>query len=128
VSANRRSQRRVRHGLGYEARGAARLGQLYLNGGTWNGVRIVPADWVELSQQRVNRMGGDSYGYLWWKHDFVRAGATLESYFTSGNGGNYVFVVPALDLVVMFTGSNYNTDLSQQPFTIMTNGILPAVN
>jgi CubicO group peptidase (beta-lactamase class C family) len=52
---------------------------------------------------------------------------TVESYFTSGNGGNFIFVVPALDLVVVFTGSNYNSSLGDQPFTILSDRVLPAV-
>jgi len=114
-------------GLRLRPRDAARLGQLYLEGGTRNGVRILPADWVELSQQRVNNMGGDFYGYLWWKRDFPHAGMTIESFFTSGNGGNYIFVLPALDLVVVFTGSNYNSPLGDQPFAILRDRLLPAV-
>jgi len=51
----------------------------------------------------------------------------VETYFTSGNGGNYIFVFPTLDLVVMFTGSNYNSPLQNKPFGILTDRVLPAV-
>ncbi len=114
-------------GLRLRPRDAAKLGQLYLDGGTWNGVRVVPAEWVQRSQQRVNQLGSDGYGYLWWKRGFSRAGGNVASFFTSGNGGNYIFVVPSLDLVVVFTGSNYNSVLGDQPFGILADRVLPAV-
>jgi len=104
-------------GLKLRPRDAAKLGQLYLDGGTWNGTRIVPAGWVTLSQQRLYSLGGDRYGYLWWKRSFSHASGNVDSFFTSGNGGNYIFVFPALELVVAFTGSNYNSPLGDQPFT-----------
>jgi len=114
-------------GLRLRPRDAAKFGQLYLNGGTWNGVRVVPAAWVQLSRQRVNTLGGDGYGYLWWKSTLIYSGNIVETYFTSGNGGNYIFVFPTLDLVVMFTGSNYNSPLQNKPFGILTDRVLPAV-
>jgi CubicO group peptidase (beta-lactamase class C family) len=114
-------------GLKLRPRDAARFGQLYLNGGTWNGTRVVPAAWVERSQQRVNQLGPDGYGYLWWKREFSRAGGNVRSYFTSGNGGNFIFLVPSLDLVAVFTGSNYNSQLGDQPFGILANRVLPAI-
>jgi len=115
-------------GLRLRPRDAAKFGQLYLNGGTWNGARVVPAAWVQLSQQQVDSMGGDGYGYLWWKRTLIFAGGILDTYFTSGNGGNYIFVFPTLDLVVMFTGSNYNSSLQDKPFGILTARLLPAVH
>lgn len=114
-------------GLRLRPRDAAKLGQLYLDGGTWNGARVVPETWVQLSQQRLYSLGGDRYGYLWWKRSFPRPSGNVDSFFTSGNGGNFIFVVPSLDLVVVFTGSNYNSSLGDQPFTILADRVLPAV-
>ena len=114
-------------GLRLRPRDAAKLGQLYLDGGTWNGTRVVPAAWVDVSQQRLYTLGRDRYGYLWWKRSFSRPSGNVDSFFTSGNGGNYIFVIPSLDLVVVFTGSNYDSSLGDQPFTILADRVLPAV-
>jgi CubicO group peptidase (beta-lactamase class C family) len=114
-------------GLWLRPRDAAKLGQLYLDGGTWNGTRVGPAEWVSLPQQRLYSLGTDRYGYLWWKRSFSRPSGNVDSFFTSGNGGNYVFVIPSLDLVVVFTGSNYNSSLGDQPFRILADRVLPAV-
>jgi len=114
-------------GLRLKPRDAAKFGQLYLDGGTWNGARVVPEAWVQLSQQRLYSLGTDRYGFLWWKRSFSRASGNVDSFFTSGNGGNFIFVIPSLDLVVVFTGSNYNSSLGDQPFRILADRVLPAV-
>lgn len=116
-------------GLRLVPRDAAKFGTLYLNGGTWNGVRVVPAAWVTESTLRVNTLGRDAYGFLWWKRTFEHGftGPLVDGFFTSGNGGNFIFVFPSLDLVVVFTGSNYNSRLGDQPFLILADHVLPAV-
>lgn len=114
-------------GLKLRPRDAAKFGQLYLNGGVWNGARVVPADWVTKSRERVTPLGNDFYGTLWWKRTFAHGGGAVECFFTSGNGGNFIFVFPSLELVAMFTGSNYNSPLGDQPFQIVGEYVLPAV-
>jgi CubicO group peptidase (beta-lactamase class C family) len=114
-------------GLWLKPRDAAKLGQLYLSGGTWNGVRVVPEAWVAASQQPLRTLGVDQYGYLWWKRSFSRAGGNVNSFFTSGNGGNYIFVFASLDLVVVFTGSNNNSALGDQPVRILGDRVFPSV-
>ncbi|MEO8064188.1 MAG: serine hydrolase [Pseudomonadota bacterium] len=117
-------------GLRLRPRDAAKIGVMYSAGGTWNGVRVLPASWVDLSRQRTYGIGNEGYGYglLWWKRTFARGSGTIDSYFTSGNGGNFVFVIPALDVVAVFTGSNYNNDNMNQPFWILGDRVLPAVH
>ena len=114
-------------GLKLRPRDVAKLGALYLNGGVWNGTRVISADWVARSRENVTRLGNDGYGLLWWKRSFSRGSTTVDSYFTSGNGGNFIFVFPALELVAVFTGSNYNSPLGDQPFQIVASYILPAL-
>jgi CubicO group peptidase (beta-lactamase class C family) len=115
-------------GLKLRPRDLAKLGQLYLDGGVWNGRRIVSASWVAESRRATTRLRDDGYGYLWWKRGFSHDGAPLESFFTSGNGGNFVFVFPALDLVVAFTGSNYDSNAMDQPFQILDARVLPSIH
>jgi CubicO group peptidase (beta-lactamase class C family) len=115
-------------GLKLRPRDLAKLGQLYLDGGVWNGRRIVSASWVAESRRATTHLRDDGYGYLWWKRGFSHDGAFLEGFFTSGNGGNFVFVFPALDLVVAFTGSNFDSNAMDQPFRILGTRVLPAVH
>lgn len=114
-------------GTQVKPRDAAKLGQLYLDGGRWNGQQVEPAAWVAESQRRAVSLGGDGYGFLWWKRSFPGPNGAVECFFANGNGGNYVFVIPALDLVVTFTGSNYNSERSSTPYYILANDVLTAV-
>ena len=114
-------------GLWLTPRDAAKFGTMYLQGGTWNDARVVPADWVQQSQERVDALAGDGYGFLWWKRAFPHGAGTVECYFTSGNGGNFIFVFPTLELVVVFTGSNYDSPRMQRPFDILSGRVLSAV-
>jgi CubicO group peptidase (beta-lactamase class C family) len=88
-------------GLAMRARDLAKLGQLYLQDGRWNGKQIVPAAWVRRSTQEHTSVGppGQGYGYQWWVQDGPRG----EAYAALGYGGQAIVVLPALDLVVVLT-------------------------
>jgi CubicO group peptidase (beta-lactamase class C family) len=83
------------------ARDLARFALLYLNNGAWAGRQIVPADWVRESTRPYSQNeNGWGYGYLWWTAgdaDQLPPG----SFFAQGAGGQFAFVVPANDLVVV---------------------------
>ncbi|HKF42578.1 MAG TPA: serine hydrolase [Thermoanaerobaculia bacterium] len=84
-----------------------KLGQLYLNGGVWNGKRVVSKSWVEVSTvpHPMNAKGGDGYN---WHTNQIKAGdRTYRQYEANGNGGQLLMVLPELDLVVVFTAANY---------------------
>lgn len=96
-------------GIQFRLRDFAKLGQLYLNGGTWHGKRIVSADWVkQTTQLRYHMPPRYQYGYLWWGIQYQYNGQTVQAYFASGNGGQEMMVIPALDLVIAVYGANQN--------------------
>jgi len=75
-------------GLFLTPREMARLGQLCLQGGVWNGERIVSEDWIAQStreQSRCAQFGNLAYGYLWWVLD-------KDRYAALGDGGNVIYV------------------------------------
>jgi len=120
-------------GLFLKTRDLAKFGQLYLNGGTWQGLQLISAAWVADSiVPRVDlstvSTQSKAYGYQWWLDDFSYKEQVIEAWVTKGFGGQYVFVIPSLDLVVAFTGSNYE-DLSyiDNLYTIMRYYILGAI-
>jgi CubicO group peptidase (beta-lactamase class C family) len=90
-------------GLKLPARDLAKLGYLYLNGGRWDGVQVVPAAYVRASTQPQSHpppgLGVDGYGYQWW----VASEHGHPSFVAHGFGGQVVQVVPDLDLVVVIT-------------------------
>jgi CubicO group peptidase (beta-lactamase class C family) len=106
-------------GFGLRPRDAAKLGALFANEGVWNGRRVVSSSWVAMTRSSPVALGSQGYGYLWWKRSFARPGGTVDCVYAAGNGGNHVFIVPSLELVVAFTGSNYSNPRSDSPHQIM---------
>ena len=88
-------------------RDMAKLGQLLLQEGSWNDRQVVSAGWLrESTTARFHPSPGDEYGYLWWGFDDPPPGVE----FASGDGSQFIFVAPALDLVVVTTGANEYND------------------
>jgi CubicO group peptidase (beta-lactamase class C family) len=116
-------------GLALRSRDLLKLGQLYLNGGTWNGKRVVPQAWVRASTQPHARIDEQTeYGYLWWLKSFKSGEKSFPAYFMTGNGGNKVVVLPELQMTVVLTSTNYNTrGMHEQTEKLLTDYILPAV-
>lgn len=74
----------------------AKIGQLYLNGGVWDGKQIVSAGWISESTREHSRCvqwGDLAYGYLWWLID-------RDSYAAMGDGGNVIYVNAKKQMVV----------------------------
>jgi CubicO group peptidase (beta-lactamase class C family) len=96
-------------GLGLQSRDYLKLGQVYANGGAWNGSQVVSERWVKTSIQPHARVDDETeYGYLWWLKAFNAGDKKFAAYLMQGNGGNKVAVFPASDMVVVITTTNYN--------------------
>ena len=83
------------------------FGEMYLNRGQANGKQIVPESWVDASLAPRTRSTRDSsrlYGYGWW----IRQLGGHQTYYAWGYGGQFIFLVPDLDLVVVTTSSINN--------------------
>jgi len=88
------------------ARQMLAFGQMYLDGGKSGGKQVIPAEWVEMSLQRhaeSTREHGRFYGYGWWIHEM----AGFEVQYAWGFGGQFIVLVPDLELVVVTTSSSY---------------------
>ena len=96
-------------GLRLRPRDTAKIGQLVLNGGTWHGQRIVPEDWLkESTKRRFDGWGDLHYGYQWWLGTSpFGVGRTVDWIAAFGIGGQRIFIVPALDLVVVTNAGLY---------------------
>jgi CubicO group peptidase (beta-lactamase class C family) len=107
-----------------------KLAQLHVNGGTWNGRRILTPEWVSRATSPLYKFSETSkarYGYLWWVYNYPYNGRTVRAYFASGNGWQYAIGIPELDLVIGFYAGNYNDDLPLHKEYI-PKWILPAVD
>jgi len=85
-----------------------KFGQLILNGGTWNGRRIVDAQFITdaIAPHSGLNSPGD-YGYGWHLSTFVVGGVSYPAINAGGNGGQLLFVIPKLDMTVMIAEDNY---------------------
>ena len=89
-----------------------KIGQLVLNRGAWQGKQIVPADWIEqiddaaLPGRRLFRRHM-FYGYQWWMGRSLSNGREVKWVAAFGWGGQRIFIVPELDLVMMTTAAQY---------------------
>lgn len=111
------------NGVVMSARDAAKFGQLFLNGGVWNGQQLVPTDWVaESTAIQDNGPGGSTgaYGYQWW----VRSFQGYDTYYAFGAWGQYIFVVPELDLVAVIASPGPQSSYASRDYFV--NYILPA--
>ncbi len=116
-------------GLRLTSRDLLKLAQLYLNGGEWQGKRIVSEKWVRNSTQPHARIDeATEYGYLWWLKSFKSKVKSYPAFFMSGNGGNKVIAIPSLDMTVVITSTNYNAHgMHEQTEKILTDYVLAAV-
>jgi CubicO group peptidase (beta-lactamase class C family) len=80
------------------ARDLAKIGQLFLQKGQWDKHQLVSSEWIDESvAQRIKVNDLVSYGYLWRS----RQVASIRHYYAMGYGGQYLMVVPKLNLVVV---------------------------
>ena len=105
-----------------------KFGQLMLNGGTWEGRRILSRDFVDRATAPLYHLAQIYYGYNWWSEDFPYKNRTVRAVLAMGAGGQIVTVVPELDLVVAFFAGNYSSRSQRELGHIyVPRFILPAV-
>jgi CubicO group peptidase (beta-lactamase class C family) len=105
-------------GLHLRPRDMAKLGQLVLAGGRWNDRQVVSKEWIDISTTaKFKATDNQSYGYLWWLGRARLNGREIQWIGALGRGGQYIRIVPELDLVVAVTGGYYE-DYSKQAFQV----------
>jgi CubicO group peptidase (beta-lactamase class C family) len=118
-------------GLQMSALDFAKYGQLYKNGGRWNGKQILPQSWVDKTFTKyLNVSYGPEvfYGYLFWNTTFKIGDKSYETFFATGNGGNKIFIFKDQPLVIVVTATAFGRwYMHMQVDSIMTKYVLPAV-
>jgi len=96
-------------GLELRAPDLTRIGRLMLDRGTWKGSRIVSEAWINASASAYHHTYDHigSYGYHWWVMAQDDKPISPAIYFAVGYGGQYIFVVPELELIVVFASTLY---------------------
>src|SRR4029079_818784 len=86
-------------GVQLNLRDFAKIGQLMLDGGVWQGKRILDRDFVARASSPLFDFNGIQYGYLWWNIEYPYKDRKVRAYFAAGNGGQTAMVIPALHRV-----------------------------
>jgi hypothetical protein len=91
-------------GLYLHPRDVAKIGYLMLHQGQWDGQQIVSSQWVQEATQLESKTGqDDDYGYGWW----IPPPTQFIEFAAEGRGGQYIRVLPELDLIVVTTGGGF---------------------
>jgi CubicO group peptidase (beta-lactamase class C family) len=110
------------------ARDFMKFGQLELNGGLWGGKRILDAGFAKAAVAPQYHLRNVYYGYLWWVEYYPYKGRKVLGYSMRGAGGQLVFVIPELDLVVATMGGNFSNRRGGRYLNnFIATSILPAV-
>jgi len=122
-------------GLIFTPHDMVKIGQLLLNHGVYNGKTIVSSDYIDMSTQMKISTGNTmsfaySYGYCWW----LGQKEEIDYIFANGYGGQFIVIVPSLELIVVATNSLSGVTSSianeqwYRTLEIIINSIIPAFN
>ena len=120
-------------GLYLRPRDMAKFGQLILNNGLWNNKRIISEEWINKMLTESIRFPYQrppmpemirGYGYQWW---LGQCDEELKLYCAAGWGGNFIMVLPDINITIVFTAGDYENNNFQTQFDIVINYILPAI-
>jgi CubicO group peptidase (beta-lactamase class C family) len=119
-------------GLGITSRDMVKFGRLHLDGGSWDGRQVIPSEWVSESTRPQIATDPDDpdsseYGYFWW----IDGCSVHRCYRASGYSGQFIFVVPDLDLIVVVTsdwGGDRNRAVANwyNAYVLVVYELLPA--
>ena len=103
-------------GMGLTSRDMLKIGLMVMNSGNYKGSQVLSKDWIERATAvHVNQGKPHQYGYLWWSNDIEVNGKTYRVRSARGAGGQFIFMLPELNLAAVFT-SYYATNHPIQHF------------
>lgn len=118
-------------GMLLTSRDLLKFGQLYLDKGQWKGKQIISEKWVNESLEKHVQLQDvqdkNEYGYLWWHDTYLINKKPIASIEARGAGGQFIFILPELESVVVITSGNFRNRKGNQPRDILKEFILPAL-
>jgi CubicO group peptidase (beta-lactamase class C family) len=137
-TGNAERSRHLAYHMNFSTRDMARIGLVMLREGDWNGTQIVPRDWArrivtpvtrrgEMNPER-HRKGPFGYGYLWWVWDGPAATGAYEGAYTGiGAVGQYITVIPKLDMVIAHkTAPGGGRTVTRPQYLSLVEGLIAA--
>jgi CubicO group peptidase (beta-lactamase class C family) len=118
-------------GLRLRALDFAKYGLLYSNGGSFEKKQLISKSWITQSFFQHQTLPADRpgyYGYLFWNKTFKVNNKAYEAYYSTGNGGNKIYVFKNTPIVIVITASAYGTSYAHtQADEIVEKYLLPAM-
>lgn len=120
-----------------------KIARLVYDNGNWNGQQIVSEEWInkstnceidlDFSFTRYSKMPNAKYesakyGFYWYRERLQYKAIHTEVLFASGNGGQYMMILPEYRAKVVFTGGNYGNWKGKLPFEILLKYIIPMID
>ncbi len=93
-----------------------RFGLLYLNDGNWLGEQILPEGWVDFTTLPASGSGGGYGAFFWLNRDNSYPGVPADMFCCRGHDGQYIYIIPSKDLVVVRTGFSKKGEFDLQEF------------
>ena len=109
-----------------------KFGQLYLNRGDWNGTQVISEYWIDTSTEaKISINDYNDYAYHWWKYSnehyvYDNIDNTNDIYYAIGHAGQFIWVLPHLNMVIVSTAGNESVTRKSEP--MLWWDILPAIN
>ena len=109
---------KMESGINARAIDFAKFGRLFLHNGSWNGVQVVPAEWVAEATQAeplpdyasyyphdfIFANGQGYYQYMWWG---IQRDAQYYDFMALGNHGQFIYISPQKNLIILRFGESY---------------------
>ena len=126
-------------GVYLKTRDAAKFAQLLIDGGVFNGERVVSEAWIDASVTPRTEIGWGNpetwawqltgYGYQWWTGTYWHGGRDVESWVAWGFGGQWVIAIPELGLAIAINSSGYDgeDEALNQGHRLVRDYILPSI-
>jgi len=121
-------------GLRLRSRDLAKFGLLYMNYGKWGNTQVLDTDWVKQSlSAQVSRPSENpniprGYGFQFWTDLLIQPRYKTDIPWANGNGGQLIFFWRSMDILVVFTGGNYNrNDIENNAIAAFYIYIVPSV-
>jgi CubicO group peptidase (beta-lactamase class C family) len=105
------------------ARDWARLAMLYLQDGMWNGQRVLPEGWAQFVQTPAPAWNNGAYGGLFWINATGDHDLPADTFYMAGGGGQNVFLVPSLDLVIVRMGHARGGAVAKEKINTVLRGL-----
>jgi len=105
----------------------ARLGMLYLQDGMWQGTRILPEGWAKFVSTPAPAWKTPTYGGLFWINGTGQWNIPKDAYFMAGAGGQWTFVIPSHQLVVVRMGHYKGAGAGQRALNAAFTQLMTAV-